>query len=120
MQHSTNPPTKAQQKRFERMSAIGCVPCIIRGIHQNPPHIHHIISGKKRLGHDYTIAKCPYHQEGQVPHGHKYEDVREVMGPSYALEPLAFKAEFGTQEELLEFQNALLDHYIECERQDEE
>jgi len=115
MQHSTGNPTKAQQKRFERMSDIGCVPCIIKGIYQNPPQIHHIVKGKKRLGHDYTIAKCPYHHQGHLPLGYKFDQVRERMGPSYALEPEAFEHEFGTQEELLEFQNALLDHYVECE-----
>ncbi len=120
MQHSTKPPTKAQQKRFERMSAIGCVPCTIIGIYQNPPQIHHIVKGKKRLGHDHTIAKCPWHHTGQVPTGYSQDQVRERMGPSYAIEPEAFEHIFGTQEELLEFQNALLDHYTECEKFDEE
>lgn len=120
MKHSTGNPTKAQQKRFERMCEIGCVPCIILGIYQNPPQIHHIVKGRKRLGHDYTIAKCPYHHEGHIPLGHVYENVRNRMGPSYALEPDLFEQAFGTQEELLEFQNTLLEHYIECEKQDEE
>lgn len=120
MQHSTKPPTKAQQKRFERIQSIGCVACVIDGIYQNPPEIHHLVSGKKRLGHDYTVGLCCFHHRAVVPYPYTYEQVREASGPSYAMEPEAFKKQYGTQEELLEFQNALLDHYVECERQDEE
>lgn len=120
MQHSTSNPTKAQKKRFERIQDIGCVACCIDGIHQNPPEIHHLVSGMKRLGHDYTVALCPFHHRGIVPSGFSYDQVRAVSGPSMALEPDAFRKHYGTQEELLEFQNALLDHYIECEKFDEE
>lgn len=120
MQHSTGNPTKAQQKRFERIQAIGCVACCIDGIYQNPPEIHHLASGMERLGHDYTVGLCAMHHRGCVPSGYTYDQVREASGPSMALEPDAFKKHYGTQEELLEFQNALLDHYIECEKFDEE
>ena len=121
MQHSTGNPTKAQQKRFDRIQAIGCVACTIDGIYQNPCEIHHLVSGMKRLGHDYTCGLCAMHHRGVVPTGYTYEQVRNASGPSMAIEPEAFRKHYGTQEELLEFQNALLDHYVECEQwRDEE
>ena len=120
MQHSTGSPTKAQQKRFDRIQNIGCVACVIDGIHQNPCEIHHLVSGMKRLGHDYTAGLCPYHHRGIVPSGYTYDQVSSASGPSMAREPEAFRKHYGTQEELLEFQNALLDHYVGCERRDEE
>ncbi len=119
MKHSTGAPTKAQQKRFEIIFELGCVACILRGIHKNPPQIHHIVEGKKRLGHDYTLALCPFHHEGQVPTGFTYEQVKARIGPSYAKEPRLFKEEFGTQRELLEFQNTLLDHYYKVQGDEE-
>jgi hypothetical protein len=36
-----------------------------------------------------------------------------VHGPSLALTPNAFRRRYGDEEELLEIQNALLDHYLE-------
>lgn len=121
MQHSTNPPTKAQQKRFERMSQIGCIVSILRdGRHNVLGHVHHILSGGKRIGHDATLYLSVWHHVGQPPNGWTIQQATEELGPSLAHNPRAFREEFGSEAELLEFQNALLDHYIECERSDEE
>ena len=122
MQHSTGNPTKAQRKRFERMKDIGCIIFILRGgIHNIAGHVHHIVKGHKRLGHDYTLYLHPWYHVGLPPEGWTIEKATQELGPSFALNKKAFIAEFGTEEALLEFQNALLDHYIECEQwRDEE
>ena len=119
MKHSTGAPTKADLKRFEIIRDIGCVACILRGIYNNPPQIHHLVEGRKRLGHQYTCGLCYWHHVGGLPTGAKQYEVEERLGPSYALSPRSFKEVFGTQRELLEFQNELINHYHK-RQQDEE
>ena len=116
---STGTPKKAEIARWDIMREIGCICCILKGVHGNPPQIHHIVEGRKRLGHMFSIACCPWHHTGQLPTGATKQYIEERIGPSYALDPRKFKEEFGTQRELLEFQNELISHYTKVQ-QDEE
>jgi hypothetical protein len=43
--------------------------------------------------------------------GWSAEKCREVLGPSYALEPREFRQRFGADDELLELQNKLIERW---------
>lgn len=99
-------PTVAERHRMNRFRDVGCVACYKRGIYMEPD-VHHLLSGGRRRGHRFTIPLCPGHHRAVFPYG--YKDFREVHGPSMAKEPRAFRAEFGTDEELLKLTDELLE-----------
>lgn len=64
MQHSTGKPTKAEAKRIEDMMRLGCAACASLDLFCPADECHHLISGNKRLGHNYTIPLCRGHHRG--------------------------------------------------------
>lgn len=103
---STRAPTQAQRERFAAIQREGCICCRECGVGWMPAEIHHLTiggrHGQKRRGHDYTIGLCIYHHRGQpLPW-------QDKLGPSYALQPRAFREEFGQDDELLARQNELI------------
>lgn len=115
MKHSTEKPTKAEQARFDKMKEMGqCVACYQRGIHgRGYIEIHHLLSGNRRIGHMATVSLCPWHHRGLIQESDD-DDFRsvakmtEAFGPSLANGSKPFRAEFGSDKELLDLQNALL------------
>ena len=110
MKHSTGNRTKAEQARFDKLKEMGqCVACYQRGI-KGFQHIeiHHLLSGNKRIGHLATVSLCPWHHRGvkAIHDCHVYHDI--AYGSSLANGSKPFRAEFGTDAELLAIQNALL------------
>ena len=107
---STGNPTLAQRARWDDIREMGCVCCRINGI-VRLPEIHHMrVGGKhgqKRLGHDFTFGLCAWHHRGENAWGSEGRG-NFTYGPSFALEPARFRKLFGSQEELLEFQNLLI------------
>lgn len=122
--HSTKPPTATELARFTAMRAIGCLACRmnrLRGIATatftlRDLEIHHLLSGGVRIGHHATICLCHFHHQGKrlpfVEYGYKAQ--AEVYGPSLEREPARFRAMYGSQDDLLQQQNALLDRMDEC------
>ena len=122
MKHSTGNPTKAEKLRFDRMKQMGrCVACLQHGKYakwskDDGEHIeiHHLLSGNKRIGHMATISLCMWHHRG-ITFDYEVDDFRtmkkmtEKYGPSFANGSKPFRAEFGSDKELLELQNALLE-----------
>jgi hypothetical protein len=108
MKHSTGNRTKAEQARFDKLKEMGqCVACYQRGIHGwGYVEIHHLLSGNKRIGHLATVGLCGFHHRGvsELPRA----EAIAVFGPSLAHGSKPFRAEFGTDAELLAIQNALL------------
>jgi hypothetical protein len=111
MKTSTGTPTKAQKLRYERMTQLGCVCCRIMGDPERDAEIHHIVEGRKRLGHEDSIALCGWHHRGlkedfwsQVPDS----EVNEVRGPSIANGKRAFNDHWGSEKELLGIQNEMI------------
>ncbi|WP_057921136.1 Ref family recombination enhancement nuclease [Lysobacter capsici] len=107
---STGKPTRAQAARWDEIRALGCVCCLLKDI-KRAAEIHHMTvggkHGQKRLGHDHTFGLCAWHHRGENAFGSPRLGVL-AYGPSFALEPRRFREVFGTQDELLEFQNELL------------
>lgn len=111
MRHSTGTPTKAEKARMDKMKEMGqCVACYQRGIHGwGYVELHHLLSGNKRIGHLATVSLCIYHHRGLFESGGgSLADAKAVYGPSLAHGSKPFRAEFGTDKELLDLQNALL------------
>jgi hypothetical protein len=111
---STGKPTKAQAARFEAIKRGGCMACRINDARLQPrcdgegSDAHHLLSGGRRRGHDFTIALCPWHHRSIRPDDcpndthafHKY-------GPTVR-ESRDFRETYGSDDELLAVQNALL------------
>ena len=91
---------KADIARFDAFQRIGCIACRLLG-HYSVPEVHHLKSGNRRRGHQFTVPLCPAH--------HRQVGWNEAMhGPSLARSPRKFHAMFGTDEELLSKTNELL------------
>ena len=115
MKHSTGTPTKAEQARFDKMKEIGlCVACYQRRITgRQHIEIHHLLSGNKRIGHMATVSLCPWHHRGIADCGTAFM-TKCAIGPSLAHGSKPFRAEFGTDKDLLVIQNLLIEDADDC------
>lgn len=96
--------TAAERKaRFDALSRIGCVVCrVFHGVHTQP-QIHHLLGTKyraigKKADDAHTIPLCVWHHTGGHP------DIDSAHG-----QPKAFAQLYGTQEELLEMTNKMIE-----------
>ena len=91
------------EQRAEQLARIGCIVCrLYRGVH-SPAHIHHLQGLKyramgKKASDMHSIGLCPSH--------HQYGTKDE---PSVHSHPAEFERRFGTQEELLEATNKMIE-----------
>lgn len=107
--HSTGNPTKAQQARFDALREIGCICCWNFAGYYSVPEIHHITSGFKRHGHDESLSLCPWHHRGIVHQGVDEWKMKQALGPSLAHGKREFVRVFGTERQLLETVNAMIE-----------
>ena len=114
MNHSTGKPTKAQQWRIEALADMKCIACFIEGCAQpNRTEVHHLVDKGYRKhsgGHDATLPLCGWHHRGVPIEGVSAQDMIFYCGPSMALNKRRFEEFYGTQRELLERVNGLLEH----------
>jgi hypothetical protein len=120
--HSTKPPTVAELARFAAMRQIGCLACLKNReigrasatLVQRRLEIHHLLSGGRRIGHEATICLCHFHHQGKfLPYvDYSYTAQAAAFGPSLEREPRHFHELYGTDDELLARQNALLAAWI--------
>lgn len=83
-----------------RFQEIGCVACRKMG-YFSLADVHHLLSGGRRRGHDFTIPLCPWHHRGIEP-------PPVDVGPSLANGSKPFRAAFGSDDELLAEVNRLI------------
>ena len=105
-------PTKGDRERWSRFPDVGCVACRKDGRPNPNTQVHHLNLGGKagqvRRGHRETIPLCPWHHQ-TIPPGHLTKaHARELLGPSLAEESRAFRARYGTDDELLRWTDELL------------
>lgn len=85
---------KARIAHFERVSALGCIACLIDGNPGTPAELHHIREtaggGQKALDTD-VLPTCPAHHRGTM----------HPAVPSIHLDRLTFIARYGSETELL-------------------
>lgn len=109
MNHSTRKPRIADIERFAKLRAIGCIVSRIYFNRWEPAEIHHLVEGRKRLGHQFTIPLSPWFHRGipPLPNMRPSEATKEI-GPSLALSKRDFVSRFKTERELLEETDKLL------------
>ena len=105
MRTSTGKPTKFEAERMDAFQRVGCVACYLHGRYSEP-QVHHLLSGNKRRGHRYTIPMCPAHHQGI---GH----VPDLHGPSLAKQSKLFHITFGSDAELLNLADMLIEDGID-------
>lgn len=141
MHSKAKPPTKAERRRMERIVELGCVACRKDGIGplKLPPcEVHHLLDGGVRRGHGFTIGLCAWHHRGKpldipglasrvayflgkagskhpavttiLEHGHT-----QMFGPSLANGSRPFHERYGSDDELLEYQNTILAAEVLCQ-----
>ena len=95
---------------------IGCIIARQRGLGFLPCEKHHLLStglhgNGKRRGEKATVGLNVWSHRGVALPGWSEEDCRRVLGPSYAKEPREFRARYGTDDELLAYQNKLIERW---------
>lgn len=101
--------TKGDRMRFDMLQRIGCLCCRRNGTQVFPAEIHHLLSGGRRRGHQFTLSLCIWHHRGVVPHGVTSLQATLDHGPSLARGSKAFHVHFGSDDQLLIEVNALID-----------
>lgn len=95
-------PNEAMKRRHDIMREIGCIVCHKAG-HKTPAQIHHIDGCKDQEAHSKTLALCIAH--------HMNDQIRALMPSLYTSRhpnKKAFEERYGTEHELLEYQNQLI------------
>jgi hypothetical protein len=112
---STGKPTTDEARRLVTIKALGCICCMLNRqmgmatAYYGPCDAHHLLSGGRRRGHECTIGLCDWHHEAKPPYDAMGAWVAiATFGPSVATGSKPFHAMYGTDDELLEFQDALL------------
>lgn len=99
---------KGDRKHILAVKEGPCVACIQRNIYNDPCEAHHLKDGDRRRGHRFTLGLCSWHHRGE-PGNMTTKEATEVLGPSLAKGSRPFHAEFGSDDDLLEIQGAILD-----------
>lgn len=103
--------TKADEARRVKIHAGNCMACHQRGIDLTESGYvqwHHL-AGKTKPGcHQETIGLCQWHHQGRTMGDATHAYSRDYYGPSLAEGSKPFHDEFGTNDELLTLQNAIL------------
>jgi Recombination enhancement, RecA-dependent nuclease len=102
-----------ESARFDALREIGCIACRIGGL-SNPCGkltIHHLVDGGYRKhsgGHQATIPLGEWHHQGYPLMDRTATYMRNMYGPSMALESKEFARVYGSQRQLLAKVNELL------------
>lgn len=105
----SKPATKAEKERLQKLHELPCVCCHMRGIGQPfPTEAHHLINGGRRRGHMESIPACRWHHRSWCLPNTDIAEMTEKYGPSLALGSTSFHAVFGSDNELLERTNEML------------
>lgn len=94
---------------MDRLTDFGCVACYLNGFeHKTLAEIHHYLSGGKRISHDATVPLCTWHHQGTSAEA-KPSTLLRLLGPSWHKHRRAFRARYGSDAELLETVNRMID-----------
>lgn len=107
------------RRRTDEIKDIGCIVAHKRGLGKIPCAEHHLTlngtHGGRRLGHDQTVGLNDWSHQGYPLPGRSARWCRDVLGPSLAIEPDAFRAMWtdtgnaeDAQDAMLAYQNQLL------------
>jgi hypothetical protein len=100
----------ADIERFGHLYDLGCIASrLIDPRRWEPADIHHLVEGRKRLGHQFTIPLSPWFHRGIPPYDLRPSDAEKHLGPSLARSKRDFVSRFGTERQLLELVDELLE-----------
>lgn len=105
----STPITAADRKRFEQLQEIGCIVSRLQGNPTWPCEIHHLLSGGRRRGHQFTIGLTPWYHRGVPNEGMTKHQMTQHYGPSLAFGSKAFRYRFGSDDFLLAEVNKFID-----------
>lgn len=107
---SIKPPTKAEFRRMARLTELGCVACAQNEHNMllSPVEVHHLLDGGVRRGHAFTVGLCSWHHRGVVFVRKTVAEMTDGLGPSLYHDARSFHERYGSDEELLAYQNELL------------
>lgn len=94
-----------------------CIPCLVWARLGRMPMEHvarvcqydHAKSGNFRRGHDKGFASCLWHHLGRIEDGWTHARMRAYFGPSLMDGSRLFHETYGSDDELIARQRALLD-----------
>lgn len=110
MHSSAKPATVDEKQRFEQIQQIGCLACLKHRGQRKECEIHHLTDCGIRRGHSFTVGLCPWHHRGIVDgiaFGANF--MTKWYGPSLVQGSKGFKAAYGADDELLAWQNELIE-----------
>ena len=97
-------------ERFAKLHALGCIVSRVFYDRWEPAEIHHLVEGRKRLGHQFTIPLSPWFHRGVPPRmDMRPSEATEQIGPSLAISKRKFVERFGTERELLKQTDKLIE-----------
>lgn len=101
--------TKAEQERYEKLKAMGCIVTRLYFGKWAPAEIHHLTEGGRRLGNMKTIPLTLWYHRGIIPEGCKTtSEAKMKYGPGLSAKK-HFVDCWGSEEWLLEQVNKLLE-----------
>lgn len=126
MRHSTSKPTKAEQARLDALHDMPCIACVkeaafakkrgeLRLGQPGRTEAHHLTDRGTRKhsgGHDATLPLCVWHHRGELTYPLSSRQMRELHGPSFALNKKDFIALYGSERSLLAEVNEQLEQGI--------
>lgn len=92
--------TRADKKRFDKLSDLGCIVCLNTMNIYTPPAIHHIAGKTKEGCHDLTIPLCQSH--------HQYKSNMSIWISRHGDGRAAFEKAYGKERKLLEQVNGMI------------
>jgi hypothetical protein len=98
----------ADIERFSQLYALGCIVSRIYFNRWEPAEIHHLVEGRKRLGHQFTIPLSPWFHRGVPPADLRPSEATGLLGPSLALSKRNFVERFDTERNLLAKVNEMI------------
>lgn len=107
-------PTRDEKTRFDAMQERGCVPCWLEAKLQGrryvpePGDVHHVEQANAVGHHLSTYLACPWHHRGVRKNDLPTGRMLEIFGPSMALHPKSYRARYGAESDLLEYQRSML------------
>lgn len=103
--------TKADKERIAKFRHIGCIVSRIYFGEYEDYDVHHITSGGRRMGNQFTIPLSPWLHRGVVKTGLTEDECEAYFGPSLAKSKSAFTERFCSELELLKKCNELIGQY---------
>lgn len=101
--------TAEEKARYAKLKALYCI-CCIQEVFMIPEiEIHHMTSGGRRIGNEFTLPLCVWHHRGVLPKDCKNSSIAELTyGPSFAKSKRKFIERYGTEAQLLQKVNNLI------------